>query len=244
VCHKLSRAAAAATQSLELNFGFLTDERPQLHAAFLSWTSSHGSSLTRLVLRSACSHSGIRELACPHLLELNLTTCRVQLGASSEGLGLLHSCTALTQLVLMFPVLLDGVGDAPAAAAPAAVAKLPRLILILRSRNSIASEAVQALEARVVPHLTSLTHLRVKGFPSSRKTPSKQASFFTKHSSTMVNLRLLSLESAGEALACVSHLLPLTAVRAAASATEEGQKKSGAEEPGAASPHSPYNLVP
>jgi hypothetical protein len=63
VCRKLARAAAAATQSVWVN-GY---NKPERLDAFLAWTVSHGSSLTRLVLDSSPSHS-TRQLPCPALL--------------------------------------------------------------------------------------------------------------------------------------------------------------------------------
>jgi hypothetical protein len=117
VCQKLARAAAAATQSLELD----AYKRPQRCDAFLSWTSSYGSSLTRLLL--AYSPSPIRQLPCPNLFELTLDFCRVQLLPGIEGPGLLHSCTALTSLILRGPTVLHG-ADGPAPPSSPGVARV------------------------------------------------------------------------------------------------------------------------
>jgi hypothetical protein len=171
VCQSLSRAAAA-TQSLELDFGWSrsTPERPWHHDAFQAWTSRHGNSLTRLDLSSKRCHSGIRELACPHLRELSLSQCSVQLSPGNESVGLLYSCTALTQLELQLPVLLDGVGGAAGAVpVPSTVAQLQHLKLLWPGQ--LERKTVQALEARVVPHLTSLTYLKAEGLESSFLTP-------------------------------------------------------------------------
>jgi hypothetical protein len=109
VCQKLAKAAAAATQSLKLDFN-----SPQCTSAFLSWTNSHGSSLTRLHLSSSPDHTLIHELPCPNLVKLNLYSYSVQLCAGSADLGLLHSCPALTKLVVSYCTLLDGAVGAPA----------------------------------------------------------------------------------------------------------------------------------
>jgi hypothetical protein len=104
VCQKLARAAAAATQSVSVSCYC----RPQPLDAFLAWAraSSHGSLLTRL--KFSFSDSPIRQLPCPQLLELQGISSSVQLCASSEGMGLLRSCTALTSLQLDSSTLLDG----------------------------------------------------------------------------------------------------------------------------------------
>jgi hypothetical protein len=124
VCQKLARAAAAATQFLDLDF----EDHPVQHGAFLDWTGSHGSFLTRLELYTDPDYSPIRQLPCSNLLELRLSGS-AQLGASSEGLGLLHSCTALTYLEWDEIGLLDGVADSAAPAVPSGVAQLRHLTL-------------------------------------------------------------------------------------------------------------------
>jgi hypothetical protein len=103
--------------------------------AFLRLIDRHGSSLTYLYLAnnldSIPSHSPVtmRQLPCPNLVELTLHDWSAQLCASSEGLGLLHSCTALTLLQLCNLALLDGTAEGPAAGAPAAAANLKELWL-------------------------------------------------------------------------------------------------------------------
>lgn len=72
-CQKLSRAATAATQSLQHELA----GTPQHLAAFLGWTSSHGSLLTTLFLWSMPNDSSIRQLPCPNLVELQLANCSV-----------------------------------------------------------------------------------------------------------------------------------------------------------------------
>jgi hypothetical protein len=184
LCRKLARAAAAATQSLELEFS-----SPQQHDAFVAWTSSHGSTLTQLKLSS---DSPIRQLPCPHLLELQLDECSGQLCASSDHVGLLHSCTALTKLILERPTVLDGETDVPDGAAPAAMAQLQSLRLFAcRAYEGTA----QALEQRLFPHLTSLTRLDVGG------SESELLSCFLDHISTMTSLQQLIFATPGEACA-------------------------------------------
>jgi hypothetical protein len=132
VCRKLARAAAAATQSLDLVFN-----RPQRHDAFLGWTERHGSSLTSLHLESSPDHTPIRQLPCAKLVELLLNDWSVQLCASSEHLGLLHSCTALTKLVLECVELLDDGLEGPAGAAPAETARLQHFSVTLSSVKTL-----------------------------------------------------------------------------------------------------------
>jgi hypothetical protein len=201
VCRKLARAAAAATQSLELYLD--CDHSPTNHDAFLSWTNRHGSSLTSLHLESIIENSPIRQLACPNLLQLSVTDCTVQLCASSEGLGLLHSCTALTKLKLTRPKLLAGGVLAPAGLVPSAVARLHSFTMTgcvelpgePEDRHSFAQTVIQML----VPHLSSLTHLHLFG-------DSELPSCFKPHISTVVRLQQLSLQWIGERTATVRRL--------------------------------------
>jgi hypothetical protein len=126
VSQKLARAAAAATRSVLAS----CYAKPQQHDAFLSWTTRHGSSLAMLYLTSRPIYSPILQLPCPNLAQLELHECAVQLCASSEGLGLLHSCPALSQLVVFGSILLDGVADQPAEGVPSvAVPRLKHLAL-------------------------------------------------------------------------------------------------------------------
>jgi hypothetical protein len=185
VNQKLARAAPAATQSLDLDF----EDSPTNHDAFLDWTMSHGGYLTRLYLHSVSSHSPIRQLPCPNLLELHLDEASVQLCASREHLGLLHSCTALTQLCLIYPTLLDGDVEGPAGAAPAAAARLQRFVLdadqpftIQFAEANEHGKLWEALHDRLIPQLTSLTELAVGG---------RLQSCCTEHISTLVGLQKL-----------------------------------------------------
>jgi hypothetical protein len=158
VCRKLARAAAAATTSVELKASQRCD-------AFLSWTTSHGKSLTTLHLTTL--DSSTRDLLCPNLLDLSLHGGHAQLCAGSEGVGLLHSCTALTKLSTANSLLLDSSEDVSALVVPAAVAKLQHLNLDLFLDEdfcqvldgSAGGELAQAIEERLMPHLTALTHL-------------------------------------------------------------------------------------
>jgi hypothetical protein len=185
VCRKLARAAAAATTSVS----FVCQGRPQRLDDFLTWSSSHGSSLTRLHLQF--SNTPIRQLhCCPNLVELHLQHFTVQLCAGSEHLGLLHSCTALTSLRLEEATLLDGgVGDGPAGAAPAAAAAAQLQQLELTGQQLGGPDQhgrlTQALHDRLIPHLTSLTELALGG---------RLQACCTEHISTMVGLRKLSLK--------------------------------------------------
>jgi hypothetical protein len=204
VCQKLAKAAAAATTSVTLQ---LYSDSSQRHNSFLSYTRSYGSSLTRLHLSSSPDHAPIRQLPCPHLLELELNFCSVQLCAGSEGLGLLHSCPALTRLVLRAPTLLDGSVAGPAGAAPSAVAQLQSFALEGCDRPGEAdhdSRAAQALQDRLLPHLTSLTHLSIQAASTSvdqylntvgASLPNEPVqSCFLQHISSMVRLKQLSMK--------------------------------------------------
>jgi hypothetical protein len=125
------------------------------------------------------------------LVKLELTYGSAQLCAGSEGLGLLHSCTALTRLYMEGSTLLDdGVGG-PAGAAPAATARLQSLRLW---DCGLAREGTaQALEQRLFPHLTSLTCLDVSG-----DYKSELLSCFPPHISSMASLQELRWTEAGE----------------------------------------------
>lgn len=91
VSEKLHKAAAAVTTDLEVDCGGSLEK----HASFLGWINHIICPLTRLKFQS--SPGTLRQLPCPHLLELTLEGPNVQLGSSSiDTLGILHSCTAQT----------------------------------------------------------------------------------------------------------------------------------------------------
>jgi hypothetical protein len=186
VCRKLARAAAAATRLVSV----CCYDNPERLAAFLGWTVSHGSSLIKLQLTAGRNNSPIRQLPCANLRELEVDG-HVQLCASSEHLGLLHSCTALTKLDMDNTTLLDdGVGT-PAGPAPTATARLQSLRL---SSCRLAREGTtQALKQRLFPLLTSLTSLDVGG------TGNELLSGFPPHISAMASLQQLRLDEPGEA---------------------------------------------
>jgi hypothetical protein len=165
--------------------------------SFLSWTSSHGSSLTHLNMYSSYSRT-IRQLPCPNLRELSLMRGSVQLCAGSEGPGLLHSCPALTKLVVSSCALLDGGVPGPAWEAPAAVARLQCLSLgsyVLSGGSKGARKVAQAFQERLLPHLTSLTRLHLSKGQDRRRAI---RSCFLQHISTIVQLQKLSLWGGGE----------------------------------------------
>lgn len=192
VCQKLRRAAAAATQEVHV---WAPDSAPQRANDFLSWTSSYGSSLTALHLDFGVRGGSVRQLAaCPNLVQLKLVGCSVQLGAGSGDMGLLHSCTALTHLVLSNVTLLDVGLDKPAAGMAAApVARLQSLALRscdLPDGPEGPQQTAQVLRECLVPHLASLTHFELHF--------SLLYSALMHHLSTMVRLEQLSLRGAGE----------------------------------------------
>jgi hypothetical protein len=206
VCCKLARAAAAAaTQSLELDL----QSSPESFDAFLNWLglNSSGRSLTRLVLSSNYSHLSICELPCPNLAELQLsmdaTSCSVQLSASSRHPGLLHSCTSLTKLSLSNVALLDAATDRPAPAGdrcpPAAAAQLQHLQLAAcsaRQSCSLRPNKPHTLDDRLLHHLTALTCLEVD-FGEHEKSALLRT-WFPATISTMVRLQRLQLLETGE----------------------------------------------
>jgi hypothetical protein len=150
-CRKLARAAEAAATSLELTFyrGSMGRVRSQeRHSAFLRWASSHGSFLTQLSLTS--KGGSIHQLACPNLLELRLVACRVQLCAGHGYPGLLNSCTALTRLELDNCPLLDDGAALPRGGVASVAAQLRHLDM---------PSCCLPDRGRLLPHLTSLTHL-------------------------------------------------------------------------------------
>jgi hypothetical protein len=171
--------------------------------AFLLWTltSSYGSSLTRLHLSQLAPLSPnilcqLRELPCLNLLELQLVNCSVQLCASSERLGLLSSCPALRTLELCNPLLLDGVvRDEPM---QAAVAQLQHLTCRKWGQPNDRKLA-QALENRLLPHLTALTCLDLdfRRMSIAIRPTTAVPACFCQHISSMVNLQRLTLAATG-----------------------------------------------
>jgi hypothetical protein len=190
VCQKLARAAAAAaTTSLNLT---TYNNNLQRWDAFLSWTTSHGASLTKLHL--SVHDSSIRHLPCNNLLQLSLSRGSVQLCAGGSDLGVLHSCTALTRLEVYDSTLLDGGVAGLAGGVPPAVAQLQHLDMSLCRGPAGAQEMhqlQQALQDRMLPCLTSLTHLFVGQL--DRRQPCVM-----RHISSMAGLQELSIERAGE----------------------------------------------
>jgi hypothetical protein len=190
VCQKLARAAAAAAAATQ-SFRLYLAGSPR-YDAFLGWASSHGSSLTRLELLS--SDSPIRELPCPNLLELQLYEASVCAG--SAGLGLLHSCTALTRLVLERASLLDGVGGLSAAVPTAAAARLKHLDLQdcqMPEGSEEAGRVARALQDRLFPLLSCLTQLKLDGGHRDNGLQS----CFLRHISTLASLQELFLDNTG-----------------------------------------------
>jgi hypothetical protein len=196
VSQKLARAAAAATTSLDLF-------RPQLDA-FLPWSSSYATSLTSLRLEGTLEDDtfdpSIQQLPCPNLVELELSKCAVQLCASSQHLGLLHCCTALTRLELRFVNILDGSLDGPAGAAPGAVAQLQRLQLHICKLFAGQAKAAQALREQLLPQLTCLTDLDITSYYLAGDP---LFLLVLPHFSTLVRLQKLSFH-AGEGLSQAS----------------------------------------
>lgn len=195
VCQTLGRAAAAATRSLDVNLR----GSPQLHDAFLGWARRYGSSLTRLELASGRSHTSIWELACPNLLELRLVECSVQLGVSNQGVGLLHSCPALTRLELSKISLLDGLDLTTVSQPPAAVAQLQslRLACVYEPAAKMGHRVWQAAQHRILPHLPCLTYL---GLVCPDAGSAALCWSFLAQVSTMHDLRQLAIDdAAGEA---------------------------------------------
>jgi hypothetical protein len=177
VCRKLARAAAAATQSLG----------PLSYSDSLNtWISNHGSSLTRLSLGDFDQgHITIRQLPCPNLAELVVFGLRVQLCAGSEHMGLLHSCPALTQLLLGSVTLLDGSVDGPV---PAPAARLQVFRLCARTLPAVGHNQNQALASRLLPHLASVTRICLIGCRGEQLAP-----WLLPHISTLVRLQELEL---------------------------------------------------
>jgi hypothetical protein len=194
VCQKLRRAAAAATQAVTV---WPQASNPERANNFLSWASSYGSSLTALDLNfgSRGRSSSIRQLAaCPNLVQLSLAECSVQLCAGSGNMGLLHSCTALTALALSSMMLLDVGLDEPAVGMAAPVARLQSLELKrcdLPDGPEGPQQAAEVLRDRLVPHLTSLTHLVLLFAEGGVLCPA-----LMQHLSSLVRLEQLSLQGA------------------------------------------------
>jgi hypothetical protein len=185
VCRKLARAAAAAT-SVDLY-------SQQRYDGLLSWISTHGSSLTKLYL--SVNDSSICQLPCPNLRQLDLSGFSVQLCAGGSSMGLLHSCTALTRLVLRKSTLLDGSAAGLAGGVPSAVAQLQHLDMVYPRGPEGAQEMhqlQQALQDRVFPCLTTLTYLSVR-YAHEQLQPC-----VTRQISSMAGLQELSIERAGE----------------------------------------------
>jgi hypothetical protein len=156
-------------------------------AAVLLWIDTYGTFLTRLELSGFPDPSEIRQLPCPNLQHLLLGHCGVQLDHGSKGAGILHSCTALKNLILRFCTLLDSCKEGTAAEVPTAAIQLQHLTLSLAHMPGNAH--VAALAAGVAPHLTALTSLTLRN-----------ASAFLglgRHVSTMVSLQELGSQSSG-----------------------------------------------
>jgi len=184
VNHTLYRAAAAATQQIELD---LREAGVQRLPGLCQWMQQHGQHLTSLLLSAFGAQSGgtLTQLPCPNLRELDLRKMRVQLSASSIQPGV-HICTRLTKLNLISCCFTPG--HIGLAALPALVG-LQHLVLTMNPIEPTVSGVVceSVLPSTVVQYLTQLTHLSLMSAGRLLNTDSLQ------HTSCLVNLQELHI---------------------------------------------------
>ena len=102
VSQKLCRAAAAATDQLELRLG----HSAQRTEGIARWLFLNSHQLTSLNLRRL--GAPLLELPCQQLRQLYIGDAWVRLGPSSHHLGVLHSCNGLKKLHLCLCEFMDG----------------------------------------------------------------------------------------------------------------------------------------
>ena len=164
---RLHAAATAATGDMSLSFT-ADPEHPRLitpphRDSALRWLSHQGSFLTRLRINGWCEGITqgpvLRQLPCPHLQELKLKRCSVQLGAAQGEAGVIAGCTQLTHLELSCNIV-----DDPATTVGAAIDReLSRLVHLQHLRLHPSGYRNWAcLSAATLPCLQHLTYLSVQ----------------------------------------------------------------------------------
>jgi hypothetical protein len=107
----------------------------------------------------------------------------LQLGASKSAVGILHSCTSLTKLVIDILGALDWHEDP--AGSPAHTTAAAQLQHLQLQMSDFPEMDEVAWSARVVPYLTGLTHLQLARGPAFER--------LAAHISSMVKLQELSI---------------------------------------------------
>jgi len=167
----LHKAAAAATC-------VVTARDVHSLPALCQWMTLHGRHLTSLQL--SFSGGTLTQLPCPNLRELDLGYMQVQLSASSTQLGVLHSCTRLTKLTLVYCRLTDG----QSSLAALSLVGLQHLTIDGVDSGSFDDSC---MPSTVLQHLTQLTHLSLDSVDQLLNADSLQ------QTSCLVNLQELNI---------------------------------------------------
>lgn len=203
VSRTLHRAAAAATQQVNLSVPFSGIAHPSL----FQWMQHHGQHLASF---GFCGKTRQESpiwalLTCPNLLELHLCRIAVQLGVSGQQPGVVHSCTQLTTLQLHDCSLLGSTLQIIGA-----LSALPGLQHLELLGTVPEDEGVfeQGHPSTVLQHLQCLTHLQI----SCQRWLQEES---LQHISCLTNLQELHITSPSARL-CPSTtpgLSSLTALR-------------------------------
>ena len=172
VSQQLSRAAAAATEQLELELNY----NVQRFQGLMQWVEKHGQHIKELDLNRV--GGTLTELPCWQLRQLGIFNGSVQLGPSSSHPGVLHSCNGLTKLQL-WSCQVDGPDNLSALSAVPALQHL-ELSYISSSTGYV------SLPGSVLQVLTQLSALKLE-------LNIKVTAESLQHSSALQHLQVLSL---------------------------------------------------
>ena len=195
VSQKLCRAAAAATEQLEVQL----QRSAQRSQGVVQWLHHNGQHVTSIQLRNF--NASLTELPCLQLRKLAVDGGSVQLGPSSSHPGVLHSCSGLTKLRLWGCIVVDGCRSLAALSAVPALQhlhlcvtaatafkhrlELPGSILqVLTQLTLLELEEIVGVTADTLQHISALQQLQVLSLTPPSSVPRRQSSVPLSPSST------------------------------------------------------------
>jgi hypothetical protein len=169
VSRKLHTAAVAATEALQFGFDYQSLTLTQINwqtEAVTHWHSIYGKHLTSLVYDGpADPWPLLQQVPCQNLLELKLSRCNVQVGATADGQpGVIQGCPKLTRLEFycsLIEALEGGLIDSLSSLVDLQHLSLRGLKQI--DDNNVTDYTVGGLSDVTLPRLKHLTHLTMHG---------------------------------------------------------------------------------
>jgi hypothetical protein len=155
VSRRMHAAAVAATESLSIGMspGQIPPYRTEQVLQMLSHCGHH---LTALELCEPHGDWSLRQLPCPNLLELTLTSGSVQLGAADGYPGVVQGCTKLTRLELRWNNM--GLPEGAVLDSLSRLVHLHHLVMMPHRRDGY---KWRGLSETTLPSLQHLTHLEL-----------------------------------------------------------------------------------